>query len=112
MKTIKVSEATNLQLDWMVAKCEGELPASYNDWRQTWPHYSTNWAQGGPIIDSILGLVQKTWLESKPESKCEAHIHNCDGNWIAFGPTPLIAAMRCLVTAELGDTVEVPEELT
>lgn len=28
------------------------------------------------------------------------------------GPTPLIAAMRCYVSSRLGDTVEVPEELS
>ena len=28
-----------------------------------------------------------------------------------FGPTPLIAAMRCYVASKLGDEVEVPEEL-
>lgn len=28
------------------------------------------------------------------------------------GPTPLIAAMRCYVASKLGDTVDIPEELT
>jgi hypothetical protein len=27
------------------------------------------------------------------------------------GPTPLIAAMRCYVASQLGDEVEVPDEL-
>jgi hypothetical protein len=30
---------------------------------------------------------------------------------IGFGPTPLIAAMRCYVASKLGDEVEVPNEL-
>jgi hypothetical protein len=30
---------------------------------------------------------------------------------IEYGPTPLIAAMRCYVAAKLGDTVEIPEDL-
>jgi hypothetical protein len=29
-----------------------------------------------------------------------------------YGPTPLIAAMRCYVEAKLGDEVEIPKELT
>ena len=29
----------------------------------------------------------------------------------AFGPTPLIAAMRCFVASKLGDEVDVPDEL-
>ena len=28
-----------------------------------------------------------------------------------FGPTPLIAAMRCYVSGKLGDEVDIPEEL-
>jgi hypothetical protein len=28
-----------------------------------------------------------------------------------YGPTPLIAAMRCYVASRLGDEVDVPEEL-
>lgn len=28
-----------------------------------------------------------------------------------YGPTPLIAAMRCFVASKLGDEVEVPDEL-
>lgn len=77
-----------------------------------WPvQPSTNWSQGGPIINNIKGFIFKQWLESKPESCCEAHIHNYDGDWIEFGPTPLIAAMRCFVSSKLGDEVDVPEEL-
>ena len=30
----------------------------------------------------------------------------------AYGPTPLIAAMRCYVASKLGDEVNIPEELT
>ena len=54
----------------------------------------------------------KHWLESKPDTCCEAHIHNYEGDWIQFGPTPLIAAMRALVQSKLGDEVDIPEELT
>lgn len=30
----------------------------------------------------------------------------------SYGPTPLIAAMRCYVASKLGDEVEIPEELS
>lgn len=73
---------------------------------------STDWSQGGPIIEQIKGFEFKQWLESKPELCCEAHIHNYEGNWIQFGPTPLITAMRCYVASKMGDEVEIPEELT
>jgi len=72
---------------------------------------STDWAQGGPIVERIKGFLFKNWLESNREGQCQAEIHNYDGDWIAFGPTPLIAAMRCFVASKLGDDVDVPEEL-
>lgn len=72
---------------------------------------STSWPQGGPIIERIKGFEFKQWLESTPATCCQAEIHNYEGDWIQFGPTPLIAAMRCYVVSRLGDEVEVPEEL-
>ena len=65
---------------------------------------STNWAQGGPIIERERILIQ-------PEI--------CSNAWNAismqgtedYGPTPLIAAMRCYVASKLGDEIEVPSEL-
>lgn len=82
---IKVSEATNTQLNWMVAKADG-CEWLYEDLKAPPPpgaDYTTDWAQGGPIIDA-----------------------DC-----MSGPTPLIAAMRCFVSSKLGDEVEIPEEL-
>jgi len=81
-----------------------------------WSHYqnwcpSTAWSQGGPIIERIDGFELKRWVYARDDLKCEAHIHNLDGDWIMFGPTPLIATMRCYVASKLGDEVEVPDEL-
>ena len=121
---IKTSELTDAALDWAIGTAIGGLyqPVSVRDAFWIWPGepvkyskatpaYSTDWAQGGPIIGRIKGLQLKNWLESKPETCCEVHIHNYEGNWIQFGPTPLIAAMRCYVASKLGDEVDVPEEL-
>lgn len=102
MKT-KTSELTGAALDWAVAKCEGALPASYDDWKQTWPRYSTDWAQGGPIIERE-GITLRCGLHG-----WDAELEEFDA--ISHGPTPLIAAMRCYVAGKLGDEVEVPEEL-
>lgn len=128
---IKVSEASGAVLDWLVAKCRG-IPASdiYFDGRRiyrrmrsaegaltdkyiTGPEllFSSMWESGGPIIDRINGLLLKQWLESKSETRCQAFINDNEGDWVAFGPTALIAAMRCYVIRELGEEVEVPEEL-
>jgi len=125
---IKTSELQSAALDWAVAKCEGQTVIVAN--QQTdcliaescvvaydidgfeYDYLpSVNWSVGGSIIDRIDGFQLKDWLESKPESKWEAHIHNYDGDWIAFGPTLLIAAMRCYVVSKLGDEIEIPNEL-
>ena len=98
---MKVSEATGLALDWMVAKAIGDYkPVAV-------PAYSTNWAQAGPIIE-------RESIQLTPDE-----FHNM---WCAFmtnegvgyeywGPTPLVAAMRCFVASRLGDEIEIPEEL-
>jgi hypothetical protein len=66
--------------------------------------YSTDWAQGGPIIDrEFIGLQR--W---NAEFEWAADI---GGDFDQYGETPLIAAMRCYVASKLGDEVELPEEL-
>lgn len=117
---IKTSDLIGAPLNWAAAKAANPL---YSD--ETLVdmltggydgigHYhkpfdpSNEWAQGGPVLDAIPGLQTKTWLESRPDSKCEVHIHNHDGDWIEFGPTLLVAGMRCWVAYKLGDEVDVP----
>ena len=126
---MKVVDAIGAQLDWMVAKCEGVNletftlyyhPTEPDDLdRHGFPefHYSTVWAQAGPIIQRE-GI--STRLNHKQAQLWEAYIwlptqhdqSEADSNsYTAFGMTPLIAAMRCFCCSKLGDTVEVPEEL-
>ena len=113
---IKTSELTGAALDWAVAKAlgntvrieqfqgrvrvllAGQRRSAYNGGFQP----STDWAQGGPIIER-----EYIWLEIN-EGQCYAHK---DGLRYQEGETPLVAAMRCLVAAKLGDEVEVPDEL-
>lgn len=111
---MKTSELTGATLDWAVAKAAGVavlrcgagpgqylayVPkrAAYKVWRP-----STNWVQGGPIIER-----EKITLEWTGEDWMGYIRHDEE----FFGPTPLIAAMRCFVASKLGDKVEVPEEL-
>lgn len=124
MKSIKVSEATGAALDWLVATCEGhqwrcpwmlerEGLRSWQSYEQGWgnptPPYSTDWSQGGPLIEreriSICGgpTFAPDW-------------YACYGDVVEesageSGPTPLVAAMRAYAASKLGETVEVPEEL-
>ena len=103
MKTIKVAEATELQIDWLVARIEGdELPKSGGKGLD----YSTDWAQGGPIIERE-GLLARP----QPGNGWDSWKHGADEPCYSIGPTPLIAVMRCYVSSCLGSEVEVPHEL-
>lgn len=109
---IKTTELTGPALDWAVAKCEyDELAAARIQWPQYTKHFplvspSTDWSQGGPIIErERLGVGYTTeggatWLAART-----------DDPFYISGPTPLVAAMRCFVASQLGDEVEVPDEL-
>ena len=116
---MKTNELTGAALDWAVAKCEGLLAYGYEDdmglLRITLSTGETEyfiptmkWEQGGLIIERERILVQ-------PEVGKEG----CANAWSAismkdteaYGPTPLIAAMRCFIASHLGDDVQVPEEL-
>ena len=112
---MKTSELTGPALDWAVAKCEGityfgapqgrteamEFLLMHPDDPDL--QFSTNWSQGGPIIEregvSIKWVTADEWMAVGLD------------NAVTFGPTPLIAAMRCYVASELGDEVDIPEIL-
>ncbi len=133
-KEIKVSELSGSALDWCVALAYyGESKTKNgqawfrfektghifyhtheNGWRDSqmqWFHPSTDWAQGGPIIERIRGLYVKHWVESSYDTRYEVHIHNSEEDCIGFGESLLIAAMRCYIASKLGDNVSVPVEL-
>lgn len=125
---IKTSELTGAALDWAVAKClDGKV--SITDERGEWlvilhpttrgatgggnpfpPVFfspSTDWSQGGPIIEreNISVLEAGKFWGARPLQDGVTPTRD------SYGPTPLIAAMRCYCASKLGDTVDVPEEL-
>jgi hypothetical protein len=109
---MKTSELTGAALDWAVAKCEGittaeflalhKLPKSEFLWKY---ECSTDWSQGGPIIERERITIQPV---VRPDGWM-ARTQRQDSVW--EGPTPLIAAMRCYVASKLGDDINIPEEL-
>jgi Protein of unknown function (DUF2591) len=108
---MKTNELTGAALDWAVATANGDYPQWDAEWQVCYAangdnvDYSTDWAQGGPIIEREgIGFFQK-----KEEDYCQAA--KPGGEFVKRGPTPLIAAMRCYVASKLGDEVEIPEEL-
>jgi hypothetical protein len=107
---MKTSELTGPALDWAVAKCEG-MSVEYIDDGITQCllmsmggrfNPSTNWAQGGPIIER-----EKITLEWTGENWMAYIWHDVE----FFGPTPLVAAMCCYVASKLGDDIDIPEGL-
>lgn len=108
---IKTSELTDVALDWAVAKCIGQPDEWMADHRKGYINSaSTDWAQGGPIIErEKIGFWAYTLDEDGNENP-GWYAETFEGA-VADGPTPLIAAMRCYVASKLGDTVETPDEL-
>jgi Protein of unknown function (DUF2591) len=119
---MKTAELTGAALDWAVARLESKASPVGMDsadillYRSTATNafmykrwaipYSTNWAQGGPIIEREGFCVMKTgaaWCCTTNGNELHSHAQR--------GDTPLVAAMRCYVASKLGDTVEVPSDL-
>ena len=128
---IKTKELAGPALDWAVAKCEGlklyrnallggQIKEGWwvsgyymnpNNWIPlNLLNFSTNWAQGGPIIEreriNVVAFQSSTDWGAEPHTQWKH-----DARLSRRGPTPLIAAMRCYVTNKLGDTVDVPDNL-
>ena len=114
---VKTSELIGPALNWAVVKASGQN-AEY--WLEKYASVdrrcmcespSTDWSQGGPIIESGANNLFKH--NEGTEWCCACNVQR-DG-YIAIitadGPTPLIAAMRCFCASRLGDEVKIPEEL-
>ncbi len=116
---MKTSELTRHALNWAVASIELSGHDDYtnvlmvtvgddNDWKYS---PSTDWSQGGPIIErENISIVREgdagNWVASVYNyAEADWHLHT-------EGTTPLEAAMRCYVASKLGDEVEIPTELT
>ena len=120
---VKTSDLIDAALDFAVALARDEsvrvergrvrfaLSQFTNDYDLYSP--STDWAQGGPIIEQELVTVMH---RSRPGPYPEGQVWNAvilsnnKCGW--YGATPLIAAMRCYVASKLGDEVDIPKELT
>ena len=104
---MKTSELTGTALDWAVQMAEGYVQPDPIAFAKNIFKPSTDWAQGGSIIEREEICIDKVARENW--CACVRSVKN--SLWL-YGPTPLIAAMRCYVASKLGETIEVPEELT
>jgi len=115
---MRVDDLTGAALDWAVAKAEGFEP--FTD-TVSWlierdgeyvglPQYSTDWAQGGPIIEREKIDLEWDITRALPERVAWFAQLDLDPREV-IGETPLESAMRCYVVAKLGDEIDVPKEL-
>ena len=113
-------------LDWVVAWCQG-LRVGYTGnnkklcyFKTTWegdddfeiPKYSSDWVEGGKIIDqhrfqlrnfadaSSEGAWASIYADNTISAKCLAQ---------ASVETVLIAAIRCYIMSVLGASIEIPD---
>lgn len=116
---VKTSELTGPALDWAVWTAAGGAAAYpktasgkaflklWNSNSAKYIHPSTDWSQGGPILEregiNTYQMQDSTWQANLDYGMVDEAIYH--------GPTPLIAAMRCVVASKLGEEVEVPDEL-
>jgi hypothetical protein len=129
---IKTSELTGAALDWAVAHVQRKFnqgPSKYFRLIDGEIHLrycgavlneayspSTNWVQGGPIIereDLCIGRKYQCDLAYCPlnDPAIDFWARTTAGGYLSYGPTHLIAAMRCYVLSKLGGEVEIPKEL-
>jgi hypothetical protein len=114
---MKTSELTGVALDWAAAKAKGYSafvldPKRFIEMHETGHYnYSIDWAQGGPIIEREWLDVTPWPNESDEDMRWQCKQHDTTNGCTQYGPTPLVAAMRCYVASKLGEEVEVPHEL-
>ncbi len=141
---MKTSELTGAALDYAAGLCEGYGPDKYmsnidirldvkgkvscllvpiNRAYVRWTP-STNWAQGGPIIERE-GIAlryspkHKKWYAKRETGSGETVFWPAQEYSVTAkkkvtarweGPTPLVAAMRCYIASKLGNDIEIPKE--
>lgn len=125
---VKTAELIGPALDWAVAEgeeaawaayddalyAEKETPSRPSEYLRDYEFKvgefspSSNWAQGGPIIER-----ERIDVLADPNGKdvWMGHAYDRMKEIRQFASTPLIAAMRCYVASKLSDEVEVPDEL-
>lgn len=118
--TVETSQLSGAALDWAVAKAVGLSVA------EDCGHFvaeegtiylgrvgrayspSTNWSQGGPLIQEEQVEICWQGIDGKAAFWIARHQ---DAHYNQSGDSPLIASCRAIVAAELGDDVDVPAEL-
>jgi len=104
---VKTNELEGRLLNQAVAYCveqSKKFPMFFDGEPMSKGDYITDWALAGPIIEREKMRIAHNFDEHIWEAGWDCHVSG-------WGDTPLIAAMRCYVACQLGDEVEVPDEL-
>lgn len=103
---VNAAELTGPALDWVVAQIEGVSCTPHTIMRFYRP--STDWAQGGPLIDKYN--IQLTPHGNLWDAQTDLKMG--PSSWARqFGTTPLISLCRAIVAAKHGNLVMVPSVL-
>lgn len=117
MKTVKVktAELEGAALDYAVSKAVNDSLVYVHDGCVIYDEFieqhgdvfpvdyspSTDWSQGGVLIDAYTPLF----------NFCNAQVRAEVLGGVGMGDTYLIAACRAIVASRIGEEVELPEEL-
>ncbi len=134
---IKSTELTGAALDWAVSKCKGieveawltsdrhsyfvvlkdafvdkSPTAFYSDPDETF-YPSFNWIHGGPMLERLgLSVAYDVEMNEGEDREYWATFYAVDsGEGRVYGPTMLVAAMRCYVLSKQGPYIDVPDDL-
>lgn len=102
---MKTSELTGHFLNVAVALAMGHKPPFGID--GFFP--STDWSQGGPIIAQTS--IEICHLDNS-EWRAQLNAKGCGPYCRHYGPTPLIAAMRCYAASMLGEEINISNEVS
>ena len=108
----KVSELEGALLDAAVAKAEGVFDGLVHSVAKG-RRYSSDWADGGPIIDrELIGFLPSG---GRRDGLCVAFVYRPSQHDLSledaienrqYGPTLLIAAMRAYVASRFGNEID------
>jgi hypothetical protein len=120
---IKTSALSGASLDWAVAKIElgnnfkylsitKDKKLFYHDPGDNYKYISySSWNLVGSIIERERIDLQAKINAGSDYDEWLATVGFGSKQRRRYGPTPMIAAMRCFVASKLGDEVDIPKEL-
>lgn len=101
---MKVSELTGAELDYWVSRAVGDYPLTKFNGAYQYSPYSTEWSEGGPIIEHEK--IVWTWVRSWTSDYGDGEYAVPCGAWEFKHKSPLVAVMRLFVFRKFGEEVD------